>query len=56
MAFSSLLQRVIAGTVDNIMESGLDIQSCLDAADMAGLQMADMCGFVFGAVWICLVD
>jgi len=56
VAFSSLLQRVIAGTVDNIMESGLDIQSCLDAADMAGLQMADMCGFVFGAVWICLVD
>ena len=30
VAFSSLLQRVIAGTVDNIMESGIDLEDCLD--------------------------
>jgi hypothetical protein len=30
VAFSSLLQRMIAGTVDGIIDSGLELEDCLE--------------------------
>ena len=42
VAFSSLLQRVIAGTVDNIMESGIDLEDCLDMEMEGVAEMWDL--------------